>query len=155
MLNGGGTGSLTPIDPRTAKPGKAIPVDDPYNLYFTPDGNSAIVVAEAQKRLDFRDPHTMVLQCSITAPLCAGINHADFSIDGRYALFTCDTHWVTRATCVRAFTADSFCRRTRARTRPVHVREYACPAAPCLPRDARIALDARIASGKIGEEGPP
>ena len=41
-------GSLTPIDPRTGKPGKAIPVDDPYNMYFTPDGKSAIVVAEAR-----------------------------------------------------------------------------------------------------------
>src|SRR3569832_2584612 len=42
-------GSLTPIDPVTGKPGKAIPVDDPYNMYFTPDGKSAIVVAEAMK----------------------------------------------------------------------------------------------------------
>ena len=42
-------GSLTPIDPRSGKPGKAIPVDDPYNMYFTPDGKSAIVVAEARK----------------------------------------------------------------------------------------------------------
>jgi YVTN family beta-propeller protein len=49
-------GSLTPIDPMTGKPGKAIAVDDPYNMYFTPDGRSAIVVAEALKRLDFRDP---------------------------------------------------------------------------------------------------
>ena len=48
-------GSLTPIDPRTGKPGKAIPVDDPYNMYATPDGQSAIVVAEARKRLDFRE----------------------------------------------------------------------------------------------------
>ena len=31
-------GSLTPIDPKTGKPGKAIAVDDPYNMYFTPDG---------------------------------------------------------------------------------------------------------------------
>jgi len=38
-------GSLTPIDPMTGKPGKAIPVDDPYNMYFTPDGKEAIVVA--------------------------------------------------------------------------------------------------------------
>jgi YVTN family beta-propeller protein len=83
-------GSLTPIDPRTGKPGKAVAVDDPYNLYFTPDGKSAIVVAEAQKRLDLRDPHTMQLQYSISAPGCGGINHADFSIDGRYAFFTCE-----------------------------------------------------------------
>lgn len=83
-------GSLTPIDPRSGKPGKAIPVDDPYNLYFTPDGKSAIVVAEALHRLDFRDPHTLALQYSIDTPKCGGINHADFSIDGRYALFTCE-----------------------------------------------------------------
>jgi YVTN family beta-propeller protein len=83
-------GSLTPVDPLTGKPGAAIPVDDPYNLYFTPDGKSAIVVAEAQKRLDFRDPQSMKLQYSIATPQCGGINHADFAIDGRYALFTCE-----------------------------------------------------------------
>ncbi len=83
-------GSLTPIDPTTGKPGKAIAVDDPYNMYFTPDGRSAIVVAEALKRLDFREPQTMTLQSSLEAPQCAGINHADFSIDGRFAIFTCE-----------------------------------------------------------------
>ena len=83
-------GSLTAVDPRTGKPGKTIAVDDPYNMYFTPDGRSAIVVAEARKRLDFRDPVTMALQFSIDVPGCGGINHADFSIDGRYVLFTCE-----------------------------------------------------------------
>jgi YVTN family beta-propeller protein len=83
-------GSLTPIDPATGKPGKTIMVEDPYNMYFTPDGKSAIVVAEALKRLDFRDPQTMALQYSIAVPQCKGINHADFSIDGRIAIFTCE-----------------------------------------------------------------
>ena len=83
-------GSLTPIDPRSGKPGPVVVVDNPYNLYFTPDGKSAVVVAEARKRLDFRDPHTMALQYSIATPGCAGINHADFSIDGRFAIFTCE-----------------------------------------------------------------
>jgi YVTN family beta-propeller protein len=83
-------GSLTPIDPKTGKPGPAIAVDDPYNMYFSPDGKSAIVVAEAMKRLDFRDPKTMQLQYSIPVPDCKGINHADFSIDGKYAIFTCE-----------------------------------------------------------------
>jgi YVTN family beta-propeller protein len=83
-------GSLTPIDPTTGKPGKAIAVDDPYNMYFTPDGRSAIVVAEALKRLDFRDPQTMALQRSLPVPQCGGINHADFSIDGRFVIFTCE-----------------------------------------------------------------
>ena len=83
-------GSLTPIDPLTGKAGKAIEVDDPYNMYFTPDGKEAIVVAEAHARLDFRDAHTMQLRSSLDAPECKGINHADFSIDGRYAIFTCE-----------------------------------------------------------------
>jgi YVTN family beta-propeller protein len=83
-------GSVTPIDPLTGKPGKSIPVDDPYNMYFTPDGNAAIIVAEARKRLDFRDPQTMAMKYSIATPNCSGINHADFSIDGRYAIFTCE-----------------------------------------------------------------
>jgi YVTN family beta-propeller protein len=83
-------GSLTPIDPTTGKPGRRIAVDDPYNMYFTPDGRSAIVVAEALKRLDFRDPRTMALQASLGVPACAGINHADFSMDGRWVIFTCE-----------------------------------------------------------------
>lgn len=83
-------GSLTPLDPATGKAGKPIAVDDPYNLYFSPDGKHAIVVAEAVKRLDFRDPHTMALEFSVDTPECGGINHADFSNDGRYAVFTCE-----------------------------------------------------------------
>ncbi len=83
-------GSLTPIDPKTGKPGKSVRVDDPYNMYFTPDGKSAIVVAEARKRLDFRDPKTMELQYELHVPGCPGVNHADFSIDGKWAIFTCE-----------------------------------------------------------------
>jgi YVTN family beta-propeller protein len=83
-------GSLTPIDPRTGKPGKPLDVDDPYNMYFMPDGSEAIVVAEAHERLDFRDPHTMALHGSLHVPGCKGINHADFSLDGSYAIFTCE-----------------------------------------------------------------
>nr|WP_232272519.1 YncE family protein [Komagataeibacter europaeus] len=83
-------GSLTPIDPRTTQPLANVAVDDPYNMYFTPDGKSAITVAEARQRLDFRDPHTMEMQGSVSVPQCRGVNHADFSIDGRYAIFTCE-----------------------------------------------------------------
>jgi len=84
------TGSLTPIDPKTGKPGAAVPVDGPYNMYFTPDGKEAIVVVEAKARLDFRDAHSMALKSSLEVPQCKGINHADFSIDGTYAIFTCE-----------------------------------------------------------------
>src|SRR5215510_10553195 len=84
------SGILTPIDPKTGKAGVTIKVADAYNLYFTPNGQSAIVVAEALKRLEFRDPQTMKLQYNIATPDCSGVNHADFSIDGMYAFFTCE-----------------------------------------------------------------
>src|SRR5215475_8870989 len=84
------SGMLTPIDPKTGKPGATIKVPDAYNLYFTPDGHSAIVVAEALKRLEFRDPQTMTLQYSIHTPQCSGVNHADFAIEGNIAYFTCE-----------------------------------------------------------------
>ncbi len=81
--------TLTPIDPRTGRFGTPVPVEDPYNLYFTADGRHAVVVAERLRRLDFRDPHTMALQHSLTVP-CSGIDHADFSADGTHALFSCE-----------------------------------------------------------------
>jgi len=82
--------SLTPIDPETARPrGRSIPVDDPYNLYFTPDGRSAIVVAERLQRLDFRDPKTWKLQKSLRVG-CLGVDHMDFSADGRRAIVSCE-----------------------------------------------------------------
>jgi YVTN family beta-propeller protein len=83
-------GTLTPIDPKTGKPGKEIVVHDPYNMYFSPDGQHAIVVEEAEKRLAFRDPKTMESRYFIETPGCKGINHADFSIDGKWAIFTCE-----------------------------------------------------------------
>ncbi len=86
----GGHADIAPIDPKTGKMGKPISVPDSYNMYFTPDGRSAILVAEAKRRLEFRDPHTMALQSYIVAPDCAGINHADFAPDGAYAIFTCE-----------------------------------------------------------------
>lgn len=83
-------GTLTPIDPTTGEPGLQVVVDDPYNMYFTPDGKYAVNVAEARLRLDFLDPKTMAVQSSLDVPGCDGINHADYTIDGRYAFFTCE-----------------------------------------------------------------
>jgi YVTN family beta-propeller protein len=81
--------SLTPIDPKTGSVGAAVPVEDPYNLYFTPDGTRAVVMAEALKKMDFRDPHTMALLHSMPVP-CSGLNHMDFSPDGRSAVAACE-----------------------------------------------------------------
>jgi YVTN family beta-propeller protein len=81
--------ALTPIDPVTGLPGSPVPVADPYNLYFTPDGKYAVVMAERLDRIDWRDPHTMALLHSTHVP-CSGVNHADFSANGRYLIVSCE-----------------------------------------------------------------
>jgi YVTN family beta-propeller protein len=82
--------SLTPIDPVTGLPaGPNIPVADPYNLYFTPDGRYAIVVEEARRILAFRNPHTFALIKDVPVA-CPGVDHGDFSADGTFAIFSCE-----------------------------------------------------------------
>jgi YVTN family beta-propeller protein len=81
--------SLTPIDPRTGAPGTPIKVDDPYNLYFTPKGKRAIVVAERRGRLDFRDAATMQNVHRVPVP-CVGVDHMDFSADGSFLIASCE-----------------------------------------------------------------
>jgi DNA-binding beta-propeller fold protein YncE len=81
--------TLTAIDPRTGAPGRTLRVADPYNMYFTPNGKYAIVVAERLGRLDFRDSHTMRLHRSVSVP-CSGVDHMDFTANGRYALASCE-----------------------------------------------------------------
>ena len=81
--------SLTPIDPVTGRDGRIVPVSDPYNLYFTPDGRFAVVIAERRQRLDFRDAHTLALVASVPVE-CRGVDHMEFTADGRYALATCE-----------------------------------------------------------------
>ncbi|MFE6286718.1 hypothetical protein [Streptomyces sp. NPDC057877] len=81
--------TLTPIDPRTGKAGKPVDVHDPYNLYFTPHGKHAVVMASLDRELVFRDAHTM--KRVKTEPVgCYGVNHADFSLDGRYFIVSCE-----------------------------------------------------------------
>jgi DNA-binding beta-propeller fold protein YncE len=80
---------LTMIDPATAKEGPTVHVDDPYNMYYTPDGKYAVVMAEREKRIDFRDAQTMKIVNRVSVD-CAGVNHADFSPDGRYMIATCE-----------------------------------------------------------------
>ena len=122
-------GTLTPIDPMTGKPGQPVDVDNPYNMYFTPDGRSAVVTAEARKRVDFRDPQTMALQTSLPVPGCAGINHGDFSIDGRYAIFTCEFEKGTLAKV-------DFVERK--------VLGYLNLSKPGMPQDIRVAPDGKV-----------
>jgi YVTN family beta-propeller protein len=81
--------SLTSIDPVTGKKGETLPVDDPYNMYYTPDGKYAIVVAEQMMRLMFRQPNNMALKDNVWFN-CKGIDHMDFSADGTYLIASCE-----------------------------------------------------------------
>lgn len=81
---------VVPFDPVDGHPGRPIPVVDPYNMYFTPNGQFAISVAEARRQLVWYDPHTWRQHDVTPLPDCAGVDHADFSADGRIAVFTCE-----------------------------------------------------------------
>jgi YVTN family beta-propeller protein len=81
--------SLAKIDPATGKKGETVGVKDPYNMYYTPDGKYAIVVAERVHRLDFRNSTTMAMVDSLPVP-CRGVDHMDFSADGLYLIASCE-----------------------------------------------------------------
>ncbi|MBO0771933.1 MAG: YncE family protein [Actinobacteria bacterium] len=88
-VNNTDSSSLTPVSPATGRPGRPVPVADPYNLYFTPGGRYAMVMAEALNRINFLDPRTMRLRHSMPVP-CSGVNHLDFTASGHYALASCE-----------------------------------------------------------------
>jgi YVTN family beta-propeller protein len=88
VLNDLGDG-VTEIDPATGKKGKTIWVKDPYNMYYTPDGRFAIVVAEREARLNFLNPSDMKLVESVPVP-CRGIDHMDFAANGRFLIASCE-----------------------------------------------------------------
>jgi DNA-binding beta-propeller fold protein YncE len=85
-----GSNRLVPIDPLTGAPGTPITVDAPYNLYFTPDGSKAVVMAERRNRIDFYDRLTWKLLGSTRTGSCHGVNHADWSPDGSFFVATCE-----------------------------------------------------------------
>ena len=80
---------MVPIDPITGKPGARVHVEDPYNLYFTPDGARALVMAERLRRIDVLNPKTMALERSLPVP-CYGVNHADYSADLSFFVASCE-----------------------------------------------------------------
>ena len=79
--------NLTVMDARTGNLLDAVSAPYAYNLYFTPDGSKAIVMAEEVSRMDFYDRRTWQLLRQVPIPF-AGIDHADFSAGGRYLLAT-------------------------------------------------------------------
>jgi YVTN family beta-propeller protein len=143
---------LTPIDARTGRPRRSMPVDDPYNLYFSPDGKHAMVMAEARERIDFRDPHTMRLQHSLKVP-CRGVNHADFTADLSAFVVSCEFSGkllvvpVSGARIARVIDLNAI--RTPGATDPmtaVHGGGPAVslePSASSMPQDVRLTPDGR------------
>ena len=81
--------TLTPINSITGVFGKPVAVHDPYNVYFTPDGTRAVVMASKDHQIVFRDAHTMKVIKS-TPATCDGVNHADWSADGRTFVVSCE-----------------------------------------------------------------
>src|SRR6516162_11469741 len=131
--------SLTPINPRTGKPGRPVPVADPYNLYFTPDGKNAMVMAEALSRIDFRNPRTMRLRYSMPVP-CAGVNHLDFTADGRYAVASCEFSAMLLWINIRARKVVKTLTLGKPMSAPMTVPgpEYS------MPQDVRLSADGKI-----------
>lgn len=127
VLNNQGD-TLTRIDPATGKKGETVPVVDPYNLYYTPDGKYALVVAERLRRLDFLDPQTMRVQHSLSVP-CNGVNHLDYSMNGRYLIASCEFS----NELIKVDVAE---RKVLGRLR--------LPRRPGQPQDVRLSPDGRV-----------
>lgn len=123
--------SLTPINPHTGKPGARVPVTDPYNLYFTPDGKFAIVLAEANKRFDFRDSKTMKLIASLPVR-CKGLNHLDYTADGRFAIASCE------------FSGELIKLDVQNKKILGYLKLDSCAAPHSMPQDIRLSPDGKI-----------
>jgi len=133
---------LIPIDVHTGAVGAALPANDPYNMYFTPDGSSAIVVAEQHSRLDFRDPHTMGLQQSVAVPVCRGVNHADYSADLRSLFLTCEfSGTIVKVDMKGRRVVGSFALPTPAGRTPVMTEMPDHSMASSMPQDIRLSPD--------------
>lgn len=140
--------SLTPIDPATGQEGQPVPVDDPYNLYFTPDDRFAMVVAERLNRIDFRDPHDMKLVGSLPVS-CDGVDHMEFTPDGRFAIATCEFSGQLVKIDVQARTVVGYLdlggdaahsATTPTRARSAHARHMAT----AMPQDIRSSPDGTV-----------
>jgi YVTN family beta-propeller protein len=81
---------LVGIDPRTGRRARTVPMPRPYNLYFTPDGRTAVVMIEQYDTIRFADAHTFHTITDLKDPGCRGPNHADFAGNGRFFVVTCE-----------------------------------------------------------------
>ena len=134
--------AVVPIDARTGAAGAPVPVNDPYNMYFTPDGRAAIVVAEQHARLDFRDPHTMALVQSLDVPGCRGLNHADYSADLHFMVLTCEfSGTIVRVNIRKRKVVGSLALSPPAGEAPVPTAMPDHSTATSMPQDVRLSPD--------------
>ena len=82
--------SWSPSTRRRHVAGGPIAMPRPYNLYFTPDGRTAVVMIEQYDTIRFADAHTFRTIKDLRYPGCRGPNHADFSGNGRFFVVTCE-----------------------------------------------------------------
>lgn len=89
--------TLTKVDPKTENAIETMQVPFPYNLFFSPDGEKAIVVADylgwdmvADNGLYFYDRESWELLKFVQVPY-PGVNHLDFSADGSYLMVSTET----------------------------------------------------------------
>ena len=89
--------SLNVVDPTTQQSTGSMDVPFPYNLFFTPDGSKAIVVADylgadmvADNGLHFYDRETWEPIKFLQIPY-PGVNHLDFSADGSYLMVSTES----------------------------------------------------------------
>lgn len=90
LVNNEESSTFTVIDPETGRPSDTVSAPFPYNFYYTPDGETAIVVVERLQTLEFRDTETWELKGSVYIPW-PGVDHLDFSKDGDY--FLASSEW--------------------------------------------------------------
>lgn len=146
-VNSDAGSALTPIDPLTGRPGHAVRVADPYNLYFTPDGRLALVMAERLRRIEVRDAHTMAVRRSLMVP-CDGLNHGDFTVDlslfvvscefgGKLVVVDADATKIVKVIDLNAIHTKGG---SRGMSGPRAMRR---PGATAMPQDVRLAPDGR------------
>jgi YVTN family beta-propeller protein len=89
--------TLTVVDPISELPVDTMDMPFPYNLFFTLDGEKAIVVADylgldlvADNGLHFYDRETWEPLKFVQVPY-PGVNHLDQSADGSYLLVSCES----------------------------------------------------------------
>lgn len=151
-VNSDAGNALTPIDPHTGRFGPSVSVADPYNLYFTPDGSEALVMAERLRRIDVLDPRTMGLRRSLDIP-CAGLNHADYTADLKLLVISCEFSGqlvVVDADATRIIRILDLNRiATPGATPPAMARSMGGPkanlssGASAMPQDVRLSPDGR------------